>query len=63
MSQKTLNLSGYSKLDELSENLGKIEGLDELDLSGTAITGIPSSVIHLKKSQSTISLQMCGAII
>ncbi|KAK9995183.1 hypothetical protein SO802_024886 [Lithocarpus litseifolius] len=48
MSLKTLNLSGCSKLDELPENLGKIEGLEELDLSGTAITGLPSSIIHLK---------------
>ena len=48
MSLKTLNLSGCSKLDELPKNLGKIEGLEVLDLSGTAITGLPSSVVHLK---------------
>nr|POE74854.1 tmv resistance protein n [Quercus suber] len=48
MSLKTLNLSGCSKLDELPENLGKIKGLEVLDLSGTAITGLPSSVVHLK---------------
>ena len=49
MSLKTLNLSGCSKLDELPENFGKIEGLEKLDLSGTAIMGLPSSVDHLKK--------------
>ena len=58
MSQKTLNLFGCSKLDELSENLGKIEVLDELDLSGTAITGIPSSVVHLKNLK-LLSLSRC----
>ena len=48
MSLKTLNLSGCSKLDELPENLRKIEGLEQLDLSGTAITGLPSSIVYLK---------------
>ena len=58
MSLKTLNLSGCSKLDELPENLGKIEGLEVLDLSGTAITGLPSSVVHLKNLK-VLSLSRC----
>nr|XP_023882249.1 disease resistance protein TAO1-like [Quercus suber] len=48
ISLKTLNLFGCSKLDELPKNLGKIKGLEKLDLSRTAITGLPSSVVHLK---------------
>ncbi|XP_050253164.1 disease resistance protein RUN1-like isoform X3 [Quercus robur] len=58
MSFKTLNLSGCSKLDELPENLGKIEGLEVLDLSGTAITGLPSSIVHLKNLK-VLSLSGC----
>ena len=48
MSLKILTLSGCSKLDELPENLGNIEGLEKLDVSGTAITRLPLSVVHLK---------------
>ncbi|KAF3951540.1 hypothetical protein CMV_022824 [Castanea mollissima] len=58
MSLKTLNLSGCSKLDELPKNLGKIEGLEELNLSGTAITGLPSSAVHLKNPK-VLSLFRC----
>ncbi|KAL4594239.1 hypothetical protein ACB092_12G006500 [Castanea dentata] len=58
MSLKTLNLSGCSKLDELPENFGKIKSLEELDLSGTAITGLPSSIIHLKNLK-VLSLSKC----
>ncbi|KAF3954446.1 hypothetical protein CMV_020208 [Castanea mollissima] len=58
MSLKTLNLSGCSKLDTLPENLGKIEDLEELDVSGTAITGLPSSVVHLKNLKE-LSLSRC----
>ena len=58
MSLKTLNLSGCSKLDELPENLGKIKCLEVLDLSGTAITGLPSSIIHLKNLK-ILSLCRC----
>ena len=46
MSLKILTLSDYSKLDELPENLGNIEGLEKLDVSGTTITGLPLSVVH-----------------
>jgi Leucine-rich repeat (LRR) protein len=34
-------------LDELPENLGILEGLIDLDLSGTAIKELPSSIGHL----------------
>ncbi|XP_050244407.1 disease resistance protein RPV1-like isoform X3 [Quercus robur] len=59
MSLRTLNLSGCSKLDELPENLGKIESLEELDLGGTAITGLPSSVVHLKNLKV---VSLCGCV-
>uniref|UniRef100_A0A2N9G9V9 Disease resistance R13L4/SHOC-2-like LRR domain-containing protein n=1 Tax=Fagus sylvatica TaxID=28930 RepID=A0A2N9G9V9_FAGSY len=42
-----LNLYGCSKLDELPENLGILEGLMILDLGGTAIIELPSSIGHL----------------
>nr|XP_023923960.1 TMV resistance protein N-like [Quercus suber] len=58
MSLKTLNLFGCSKLDELPKNLGKIGGLEELDLSGTAVTGLPSSIVHLKNLK-VLSLSGC----
>ena len=58
MSLKILTLSGCSKLNTLPENLGNIEGLEELDLSGTAITGLPLSVVHLKNLK-ILSLRGC----
>ena len=61
MSLKILNLSGCSKLDELPENLGKIEGLEELDVSGTAITDLPSSIVHLKNLK-VLSLSGCARL-
>nr|POE58298.1 hypothetical protein CFP56_05243 [Quercus suber] len=45
---KVLTLSGCSKLDELPENLGNLKGLEELDVSGTAIKGLPKSTKFLK---------------
>ncbi|KAK4573379.1 hypothetical protein RGQ29_031371 [Quercus rubra] len=58
MSLKILTLSGCSKLDTLPKNLGNIEGLEELDVSGTAITGLPLSVVHLKNLK-ILSLRRC----
>ncbi|XP_030932944.1 disease resistance protein RPP2B-like isoform X2 [Quercus lobata] len=58
MSLKILTLSGCSKLDELPENLGNIEGLEELDVSGTAITRLPLSIVHLKNLK-VLSLYGC----
>ncbi|XP_030932985.1 TMV resistance protein N-like isoform X2 [Quercus lobata] len=58
-SLKILTLSGCSKLDTLPENLGNIEGLEKLDLSGTAITGLPLSVVQLKNLKV---LSLCGCV-
>ena len=58
MSLKILTLSGCSKLDELPTNLGNIEGLEKLDVSGTAITGLPLSVVHIKNLEM-LSLRGC----
>ena len=52
LSLKTLILSGCSRLDRLPENLGNIEGLEVLDLSETAIRGLPSSMVLLKNLQN-----------
>ena len=60
-SLKTLTLSGCSKLDELPERFGNLEGLEELDVSGTAITGLPSSVVLLKNLQ-VLSLRGCEGL-
>ena len=48
MSLRNLTLSSCSKINELSKNLGNIKGLEELDVSGTAITELPSSFVLLK---------------
>ena len=58
MSLKILTLSGCSKLDELPENLSNIEGLEILDVSGTAITRLPLSIVHLKNLK-VLSLRGC----
>ncbi|KAM3731591.1 hypothetical protein ACB098_12G175400 [Castanea mollissima] len=58
MSLKILTLFGCSKLDTLPKNLGNIKGLEELDLSGTAITRLPLSVVHLKNLK-ILSLRGC----
>ena len=61
LSLKTLSLSGCSKIDELPENLGNIEGLEELDVSRTAIKNLPSSMIFLKNLRK-LSLQQCEGL-
>jgi Leucine-rich repeat (LRR) protein len=43
-----LNLNGCSKLDKLPENLGNLEGLEELSVCRTAIRGLPPSIVLLK---------------
>eukprot|EP00257_Ricinus_communis_P017873 XP_015576422.1 disease resistance-like protein DSC1 [Ricinus communis] len=45
---KKLNLAGCSKLDKLPENLHNIESLEDLDISGSVIKHLPSSIIHLR---------------
>ena len=58
MSLKILTLSGCSNLDTLPENLGNIEGLEELDVSDATITRLPLSVVHLKNLE-VLSLRGC----
>ena len=43
----SLDLSGCSKFDNLLENLRNVKGLEKIDLSGTAIKELPSSIKHL----------------
>ena len=57
MSLKILTLSGCSKLDELPENLGNLKGLEELDLSGSAIKVLPTSI---KLLENLKKLTLCG---
>ncbi|KAM1866211.1 hypothetical protein ACFX13_009088 [Malus domestica] len=44
-----LNLSGCSNLDELPENLGSLECLQELYAGGTAISEVPESISQLSQ--------------
>uniref|UniRef100_A0A7N2MT80 Uncharacterized protein n=1 Tax=Quercus lobata TaxID=97700 RepID=A0A7N2MT80_QUELO len=61
MSLKILTLSGCSKLEELPENLGNLKGLEELDLSGSAIRMLPTS-IRLLKNLKKLSLRGCKGL-
>ncbi|KAM3731589.1 hypothetical protein ACB098_12G175200 [Castanea mollissima] len=61
MSLKNLNLSGCSKINELPENLGNIKGLEKLDVSKTAITELPSSLVLLKNLKA-LSLHECEGL-
>ena len=61
MSLKILTLSGCSKIDELPENLGNLEGLEELDVSGTAIKVLPTS-INLLKNLKGLFLRGCKGL-
>ncbi|TXG54210.1 hypothetical protein EZV62_019466 [Acer yangbiense] len=60
-SLKILNLQGCSKLDKLLENLEELEHLEELDVGGTAITQVPSSIARLTNLQK-LSFQKLNAI-
>ena len=57
MSLKILTLSSCSKLEELPKNLGNLKGLEELDLSGSAIRVLPTSIRLLKNLKK---LSLCG---
>ncbi|KAK2637354.1 hypothetical protein Ddye_032146 [Dipteronia dyeriana] len=59
-SLKILNLQGCSKLDKLPENLEELEHLEELDVGGTAITQVPSSIARLTNLQK-LSFQKCNS--
>ena len=61
MSLKILTLSGCSKINELPENLGNIKGLEKLDVSKTAITELPSSLVLLKNLRA-LSLHECEGL-
>ena len=61
LSLKILTLSGCSKINELPENLENIKGLEELDVSETAITKLPSSFVLLKNLKS-LSLNGCEGL-
>ncbi|XP_030926146.1 disease resistance-like protein DSC1 [Quercus lobata] len=58
----SLDLVGCSKFDNLPENLGNVEGLEKLDLSGTAIKELPSSIEHLT-SLTLLSLKNCKNLV
>ena len=45
---KDVDISGCSKVERLLENLRNVESVEELDVSGTAIRHMPSSIGHLK---------------
>ena len=62
MSLKTLNLSDCSRLLKLPENLGNLEGLEELDVSGTAIRGLFSSS-NLLKNLKKLSIGGCAFLL
>ncbi|XP_040363077.1 TMV resistance protein N isoform X2 [Rosa chinensis] len=55
---KTIILSGCSSLGEISENIGNVEGLEELDISGTAIRQMPSSIVY-HKNLKVLSCSNC----
>ncbi|CAL2270487.1 unnamed protein product [Prunus armeniaca] len=57
-SVKVLNLSGCSKLDKLRNELGNAECLEELDVSGTVIRDLPSSIVRLK-SLTVLNFRGC----
>jgi Leucine-rich repeat (LRR) protein len=60
-SLKYLDLNGCSKLDELPENLGNLKGLETLRVGGTAIKGLPPSIVRLK-NLSELFLKGCGGL-
>ena len=61
-SLECLNIFGCSNFDNLSENLGKLKGLKELHLSGTAIKEFPSSIEGLT-THTSLTLQDCKNLV
>ena len=61
MSLKIFTLFGCSKIDELPENLRNLKGLEEIDVSGTSIKWIPTS-IKLSKNPKILSLHGCEGL-
>jgi Leucine-rich repeat (LRR) protein len=58
---KDVDISGCSKFERLPENLGNAESVEELDVSGTAIRHVPSS-IGLLKNLKMLSLEGCKGL-
>ncbi|XP_050242459.1 disease resistance protein RUN1-like [Quercus robur] len=58
----SFDLAGCSKFDNLPENLGNVEGLEKLDLSGMAIKELPSSIEHLT-SLTLLSRKNCKNLV
>ncbi|CAL1403845.1 unnamed protein product [Linum trigynum] len=56
-----LSLSGCAKLSTLPGSIGKLVGLGVLDLSNTAVTELPSSIMDLK-SLLILKLQRCKSL-
>ena len=61
ISLKIVTLSGCSKIDEFPKNLGNLESLEELNVSGTAIKALPTS-IKLLKNLKVLSLHGCEGL-
>ena len=62
MSLKSLNLCDCSRLVKLPENLGNLEGLEELNVSRTPIRGLFSSSICLKNLKK-LSIGGCAFLL
>ncbi|XP_062020729.1 TMV resistance protein N-like [Rosa rugosa] len=57
-SLKAVNFSGCSKLEKLPDELGHVECLEKLDVSGTGLRELPSSIALLKNLKE-LSLAGC----
>ena len=57
-----LDLYGCSNFDNLPKNLGNVKGLKEIDLSGTAIKKLPSSIEGLT-SLTLLTLKYCTNLV
>uniref|UniRef100_A0A2N9G1W6 ADP-ribosyl cyclase/cyclic ADP-ribose hydrolase n=1 Tax=Fagus sylvatica TaxID=28930 RepID=A0A2N9G1W6_FAGSY len=58
---KDVDISGCSKFERLPENLGNAESVEELDVSGTAIRHVPSSIGRLKNLKG-LSFRGCKGL-
>ncbi|KAJ4713862.1 TMV resistance protein N-like [Melia azedarach] len=56
---KTLNLSGCSRLEIVPENMEKVESLEELNISGTAIRQPAEPSIFLLRNLKALSFRGC----
>ena len=58
----SLDLAGCTKIEKLPENLGNVEGLKKLDLSGTDIKELPSSIERLT-NLTKLTLSNCKNLV